>query len=295
MVQSMLNVRPDLLTAEEKHCLKGDSRRLTDFLRLLMLTDSPGLAECAGTQDIGVAVHVGAPVLIRCRRRGESHCGTAVHGDIEIIPARTVSRWEYRDRSVMFMLGLAPKALHSAAEELDLDPARVEIRNHFQLRDAQLEHILWAAKAEMERGFPCGRLYLEGLATALAAQLVANYSMHLRRQERFKGGFPDRKVKQVIAFIEENLGSDLSLPGIATAAGLSLSHCKALFRQSVGLPIHQYVIRRRVERAVGLMREGKLSISQIALESGFAHQSHLAMHMRRMLGVSPKTLQATLA
>lgn len=274
--------------------MQGNSRRLTDLIRLLMLTDEPGLAECPSTQDTGVAVHVGPPVTIRCRRRGESHCGTAIHGDIEVIPARTVSRWEYGDRDMTFVLRLAPKALHAAAEELDLDPARVEIRNRFQLRDVQLEHILWAAKAEMERGFPCGRLYLEGLATALAAQLVANHSTHLRRQERIKGGFSDRRLKQVLAFIEENLSNELSLSEIATVAGLSVSHCKALFRQSVGLPIHQYVIRRRVERAVSLMRECTLSISQIALDSGFAHQSHLAMHMRRILGVSPKTLQATL-
>lgn len=291
----MLNANPNLLTAEEKQCLKGDSRRLTDLLRLLMLTDPPGPAECPSTQDTGVAVHVGAPVRIRCRRRGESHFGTAIHGAIDIIPARTISCWEYEDRDTTFVLRLSPKALHAAAEEVDLDLARVEIRNRFQLRDAQLEHILWAAKAEMECGFPCGRLYLEGLATALAAQLVANHSTQLRRQARTKGGFSDRKVKQVLVFIEENLSSDLSLPGIATAAGVSLSHCKALFRQSVGLPIHQYVIRRRVERAVWLMRERKLSISQIALESGFAHQGHLAMHMRRILGVSPKALQESLA
>jgi AraC family transcriptional regulator len=275
--------------------VQGNSRRLTDLLRLLMLTDEPGLAECPSTQDTGVAVHVGAPVHIRCRRRGESHSGTAIHGDIEVIPAGTISRWEYGDRDATFVLRLAPKALRAAAEELDLDPARVEIRNRFQLRDAQLEHILWAAKAEMESGFPCGRLYLEGLATALAAQLVTNHSTHLRRQERIQGGFSDRKVKQVLAFIEENLGNELSLTAIATAAGLSVSHSKVLFRQSVGLPIHQYVIRRRVERAVWLMRQGKLPLSQIALESGFAHQSHLAMHVRRTLGVSPKTFQATLS
>jgi AraC family transcriptional regulator len=40
-----------------------------------------------------------------------------------------------------------------------------------------------------------------------------------------------------------------------------------------------------------LLSEGKLSISQIATESGFAHQSHLARHMRRMLGVAPKALR----
>src|SRR5215475_3067925 len=165
----MLHAKPDLPIAEEKQCLKADSRRLTDLLRLLMLIDPPGPAECPSTQDTGVAVHVGAPVRIGCRRRGESHFGTAIHGDIEIIPAQTISRWEYADRDTTFVLRLAQKALGASAEEVDLDLARVEIRNRVHLRNAELEHILWAAKAEMERGFPCGRLYLEGLATARAA------------------------------------------------------------------------------------------------------------------------------
>jgi AraC family transcriptional regulator len=43
-----------------------------------------------------------------------------------------------------------------------------------------------------------------------------------------------------------------------------------------------------------LLGESKLSISQIAAESGFAHQSHLARHMRRMLGVAPKALRKQL-
>jgi methylphosphotriester-DNA--protein-cysteine methyltransferase len=58
-------------------------------------------------------------------------------------------------------------------------------------------------------------------------------------------------------------------------------------RKATGMPVHQYVIRRCVERAALLLREGKLPISQIAMELGFAHQSHLAMHMKRLLSVSP--------
>jgi AraC family transcriptional regulator len=55
----------------------------------------------------------------------------------------------------------------------------------------------------------------------------------------------------------------------------------------VGLPVHQYVIQRRVDRAQVLLREGKLPISRIAAETGFSHQSHLSYHVRRLLGVSP--------
>ena len=81
---------------------------------------------------------------------------------------------------------------------------------------------------------------------------------------------------------------------IAGVAGLSVSHCKVLFRKSVGMPVHQYVIRRRVERAVMLLRLGKLSVNQIALDTGFSNQSHLAMHLRRVLGTSPTKFQRTL-
>jgi AraC family transcriptional regulator len=94
-------------------------------------------------------------------------------------------------------------------------------------------------------------------------------------------------LRGVLEYIEEHLASDLSLFEIASVAGLSVSHAKSIFRGATGLPIHQYVIRRRVQRAVHLLAASAMPISQIALECGFAHQSPLARHMRRLVGVSP--------
>ena len=74
-------------------------------------------------------------------------------------------------------------------------------------------------------------------------------------------------------------------------AGVSVSHLKTLFRRSTGLPVHQYVLRRRVERARLLLERGELPLSQIALEAGFAHQSHMARCMRRLLGTTPAALR----
>jgi AraC family transcriptional regulator len=50
------------------------------------------------------------------------------------------------------------------------------------------------------------------------------------------------------------------------------------------------VVQRRVERARELLLRGELPISQVALEVGFAHQSHLARWMRRILGVTPTAI-----
>jgi AraC family transcriptional regulator len=56
------------------------------------------------------------------------------------------------------------------------------------------------------------------------------------------------------------------------------------------VPLHQYVIRRRVERARLLLAQGDLPISQVAFAAGFTHQSHMARHVRRLLGVAPSDL-----
>jgi AraC family transcriptional regulator len=265
--------------------------RNKDNLLVMMLTDAPGIVEVPALRNTVVSIHVGPSAHIRCRRGGRSHSGTAIHGDIDLIPCGTPSLWELREKDRALILSITPKFMDQVVEECGLDPRRLEIRNRFQMRDVQIEHIAGALKAEKEHGYPCGRLYLDSLATALAIRLVHCYSSLSPAANGMNGGFSSRKLKHVLSFIEDNLSQDLSLAEIAGIAELSASHCKALFRQSVGVPVHQYVIRRRVERAALLLRESKLPISQVALETGFSHQSHLAMHMRRVLGLSPKMLR----
>jgi AraC family transcriptional regulator len=260
-------------------------------LRLVMLSDAPGVIEVPGARSTRVSIHVGPSIHVSCRRAGHSHRGIAVHGDIEIIPADTPSVWEITEKDTFLAMSISPELMNAVAEQLDFDPQRIEIRNRFQIRDQQLENIAWALKAEMESGYPCGRLYLDSLAVAAATRLLLFHSSVSREPKRLHGRLSERKLRQVLSYIEDNLSQDVSLNDIASVAGLSVSHFKSLFRETLGLPVHQYLIRRRVERAKTLLREDRLPISQIAFEAGFAHQSHLAHHMRRVLGVSPKAFR----
>ena len=262
----------------------------TENVRVTLMSDNPGLVEFPGCSAAIVSIHVGPSSLMTCRRGGISHRGSAVHGDIDIIPPRLTGIWELKERDTALIVRLEAPLLNRAAEDLDADPSKVEIRNRFQARDARIEHVAWALKAEMESGCPGGRLYMDSLATAMAAELLGSHSS-LERLSNYQGGFSARKLKQVLSYIEDNLSEDLSLNAIASVAGLSVSHCKVLFRKTVGMPVHQYVIRRRVDRAAALLRNGDLPVSQVALETGFSHQSHLAAHMRRVLGVSPRTIR----
>jgi AraC family transcriptional regulator len=263
----------------------------TENLRVSLISDKPGLIEFKGSPRVIVSIHVGPSVPVNCHRGGERHRGTNIHGDLEIIPPNLSGFWEVKSTDTALVIGIKLRVLEHFVEESGGDPSKLQVRNRFQTRDPQIEHIAWAIKAEMENGFPCGRLYLDSLAAALAARLVRNHSSLAHSALPSKASMPARKLRTVLAYIEDNLGRDLELQEIAAAAGLSPSHFKVLFRKSVGVPPHQYLIRRRVERAALQLRKGKLPIGQIALENGFCHQSHLALHTRRMLGASPQVLR----
>jgi len=262
--------------------------------RVSLLTDPPGLIEVPGREDTRVSIHAGSPVQISCRRAGHYYSGTSLHGDIHIIPADTPSVWEVKGKDTFLTLSVSPALLQRVAEELGLDPDGIEIRNRFQVRDTQLENIGWALKEEMDCGYPCSQLYFDSLAVAVATRLICFHSSKAVEMRRPNKRLSDRRLRQVFDYIEDNLARTISLGDLAAVVGLSVSHFKVLFREATGLSPHQYLIRRRVERARSLLGEGELSISQIAIETGFAHQSHLARHMHRVIGVSPKTLREML-
>jgi AraC family transcriptional regulator len=242
-----------------------------------------------------VCMHIGPSVEVTCDRGGKLRHGREVAGDLDIIPARTPAAWETKQSGTTLVMRVSDELLRSVALELDMDPTNIEIADRFQLRDPFIEHIGWAIKADLDSGGAGGRLFRESLGTALAARLLQRHNRRSLPMRDPKGGLSAWKLKLVISHIEDNLESELSLAEIAKVAGVSVSHLKTLFRRSTGTPVHQYILRRRVERAKLLLQDGSLSIAQIAFATGFAHQSHLARHMRKILGVTPAVARRDLA
>jgi AraC family transcriptional regulator len=258
-------------------------------------TDSTGILEVPGLDMALVSIHVGRAARMSCQRAGVNHTGSAVHGDIDIIPAGVPSVWHMHDeydRAVL--MALSQELLNNVAEENGHGTRDVELRNRFMSRDRQLESIAWAAKSELELGSPSGQLYLDGLALSAASRLIAGHSS-VAVEERRYGGLDGRRFKRTLEFIEANLAEDLSLSRLAAVADMSVSHFRAGFREAAGIPVHQYVIERRVERAKSLLMQDGQSIADIALAAGFTHQSHLARHMVRSTGFSPLQMKRLFA
>jgi AraC-like DNA-binding protein len=100
-------------------------------------------------------------------------------------------------------------------------------------------------------------------------------------------GLAPWQVRRVLAHIEANLDAQIRNKDLAAIARLSLFHFNVAFRNSVGEAPHGYIIRRRMERAQGLMLSTEKPLSEIAVECGLADQSHLTRLFRRIVGESP--------
>jgi AraC family transcriptional regulator len=210
-------------------------------------------------------------------------------GDFDILPSRSYVSWIDEGDGLFLAVGLNHELLCEVAFAMRLQPEKITITPRLTHREPRVEHILWALKAELEADEPEGRLYAESLGVALAAQLLRPYASSLRKP--IASGLPNRRLRRVLAYIQERLAGDLSLAEIAEVAGISPSHFKLLFKQSVGVPVHRYVLQKRIERAAELLTRTQIPLCDVALQAGFANQSHMALCLRRSIGLTPKALR----
>jgi AraC family transcriptional regulator len=240
------------------------------MLRVDLRKTLPGVRELEALPEHRIKIHAGTPVRGTCGRRRFLYR----RGDVDLFPAGRSDTWHEEDAGTSLMLQVPPSLLERAARDMGIEPGRATLQPRCQLRDPQIEHIAWALDAERAAGYPGGRLYAESLGIALAVHLLRRYCADAE---------PSR-LARVAAHIESHLGEDLSVARLAGVAGLSASHFKAVFRRSTGIPVHRYVVQRRAVRARELLERGALPASQIALDTGFAHQSHMARWLRRLPG-----------
>ena len=95
------------------------------------------------------------------------------------------------------------------------------------------------------------------------------------------------QTRRVVDYIDEHLGAKLTVKEIAAAIRLSKSHFTRTFKSTLGISPMVYIAARRVERAKRMMIDSAESLTDIALNCGFADQSHLNRQFRRALGMTP--------
>src|SRR6266487_1708522 len=176
----------------------------------------------------------------------------------------------------------------TAQEVAGCDPARHPVEEHVGFQDPLLTQIGFALWRELEQPAPAGNLYAQTAAHMLAMHLLRSYTSGASVIEEPSGGLTPQQMGRVLDFVQAQLDHDLSLEALAQQAGFSPYHFARLFRQTTGESPHQFVLRQRIERAQRLLKETDVSLAHVALESGFADQSHLTQTFKRYLGLTPR-------
>jgi AraC family transcriptional regulator len=223
-----------------------------------------------------------APVRYDCRIGGHSLTHQAPLGQLSICPAGVDSAAHADEGASATVVAVDPAQLAlAAAEEAALD---VQLVERFEGCDRRLFELARVLALESADNYPNGPLFWNDVAAAFLGNLVARHTL--------QGEAPARGIlgKEVLArvrdYVVAHLDEPIEVAALAKIAARSPFHFSRVFARSVGVTPHQYVVRLRLQRAIELVRDGRLSLAQIAARTGFADQSHLSRWVRRIHGVS---------
>jgi AraC family transcriptional regulator len=246
--------------------------------------------ELAMTHHVLGIADVDAPVTVECCLNGKFQRSRIHNGTCMLTPAQTQYWANWKSGGKFLLLNLETDFVSQLAHET-IHSDRVELVPQFATTDPLIQQIGLALKADLESGSSFGSLYAEALGTALAVHLLKNYGTCRPQFSNAPKELDRDQLQRSISYIHAHLEQRLTLQEIAAVTGMSQYYFSRLFKQSMGVTVHQYVTQQRIERAKQLLKLRQLPLAEIAIRCGFADQSHFTKSFRKLVGVSPKVYQ----
>ena len=247
---------------------------------------NPGVT--LGSKQTIVAIHSDPPFELEWRDPGLDRLQrtTIKSGDMSVVCADlpVFHRWTVPAKALVVALDTS-FVERTFVEAFDRSPEQLPLI--VGVVDPAVQHLAALCDQEIVEGGAAGRLYIEGLATALIVHLFRSYGVNPDKSPRVIGGLTPLQLRRVMDYIEARLDQDLGLADLAALADLSTHHFGQAFKASTGMPPHRYLIERRIHRAKELLIGGNRSIAEIAVSVGFSSQSHMTLNFRKLVQTTP--------
>jgi AraC family transcriptional regulator len=209
-------------------------------------------------------------------------------GGFCVSPAGPSARARWNAHRKLFVVALAPDWL---ATLTDQQGRQIELRRAVGARDTHIEWLLRALVHESKHDHPAGTAYLDALAHALALRILGLHSAQ-PVPSNHRGGLTGTRLRTVLDRMHADLARPATTTELASLAGLSIDHFVRAFRVSMGEPPHRYLLRERIREAQQLLATTSRPLVEIALQTGFADQSHFHSAFRRWVGTTPSCYRA---
>ncbi|HEX7273394.1 MAG TPA: AraC family transcriptional regulator [Casimicrobiaceae bacterium] len=209
-------------------------------------------------------------------------------GDIIVTPMGEPKRLRHRDEAEILKLRIAPSFLEGLVDDADVPERGVQLLDNFGTRDPYIEGIARALLAESRAPGLASQTYVESLCNQLGVHLLRQYSSFRKTGANSPARLARHKLERATDYINDNLREDLTLETISRTLSMSPYHFAHVFKQTVGLTPHRYVVERRMERAKSLLQETTLPIVEIAQQVGYSNQSHFSTVFHRLTGRTPR-------
>jgi AraC family transcriptional regulator len=151
--------------------------------------------------------------------------------------------------------------------------------------------IVWETATKLQNAIASGRsenqVYAQALTNVLAHELLRSGQDMSRSSSVNRGGLATWQMRIVTQYIEEHLEEQISLTTLAGLVRLSQSHFCRAFKQSFGVPPHEYHVQQRIERAKTLLVDQEASVTDVGFALGYSHTSSFSVAFRKITGRSP--------
>jgi AraC family transcriptional regulator len=236
-----------------------------------------------------VTVNIGSSHLREWRAEGKTGRLLMPPGGICLCSGQEV--WAAWERPIQFIaLAIHPDLMQKAAYECT--SKTVVLRPEPNLSDQVVVNLVRAIHSEIRSGCPAGPLLGESLATDLSAYLLRRHAIEPIDLPYFKGGFPRVRLNRVLDYVEASLATKLRMAEQAGISEMSPYYFGKLFKQSTGLTVHEYVVRRRMQRAIDLLKRERAEISGVGAAVGIPDQSQFTRLFHKYTGITPRRYRA---
>ncbi len=242
--------------------------------------------------DHTLVMQLGAGTVMRFDGRRQTGRNARAHRST-FIPANIAYSWQLAGPVDALQLHLDDSDLRRfARREWDVDPDRLEMHDHMGTDDSFMRGLTPTLLREISTDNASSKLVLDQFEAVVAAHMLRRYSNALDiasgQNATPKTGERDRDtVRRARELLLDRLGENISTEDLARTVGVSPFRLMRCFRSEMGISIHRFVTENRVNFVRDRLLNTDEPLVNIALDAGFANQSHMTTCYKSIMGISP--------